>query len=423
MIKLRIFNIQIPQELKPIELSIEKSKKNDFLFGRAPQCDVFLDNSTVSRHHGKIFFEDEQYHYLDLGSTNGSQINNLVLTQFRPFRLSVNDTIQLGDFAILIEEIKLPTRPIKILEEEEDPTEPSVSHLEQPIVTIQKSSDRPVAVEHQHELQPIEYWTEGSIALECTRIVDETEDVKTFSFVANPIRLFRYQSGQFLNLSLEINGVELMGSYPIASSPSRPYALEITVKRPPTTNNQATEATMSEGLISNWLHYNLTVGSRIRSHGFLGSFNCTDNPSQKLLLLSAGIGSAPMLSISRWLYDTHADCDITFLHSARSPQEIIFRQELEIMATRSPKFHLAINITHLKSRSAWLGLRGKLTSEMLTMIAPDWRDRPTFVCGSDSFIQSTKSLLETMGFDMTQYHAQSLQEVIYKNQARALVSP
>jgi len=41
------------------------------------------------------------------------------------------------------------------------------------------------------------------------------------------------------------------------------------------------------------------------------------------------------------------------------------------------------------------------------MIAPDWRDRTVFVCGPESFMQSTKSLLEAIGFPMQQYHEES----------------
>jgi ferredoxin len=54
-----------------------------------------------------------------------------------------------------------------------------------------------------------------------------------------------------------------------------------------------------------------------------------------------------------------------------------------------------------------MGMRGRLTSAMLEILAPDWRDRTVFVCGSESFMQSTKSLLQTMGFPMSQYHEES----------------
>jgi len=417
MLKLRIFNTQIPQELKPVELSTEKSKKTDFLVGRSPDCDILLDNGTISRKHGKISFEDNQYHFLDLGSTNGSQINNnLAITPFRPFRLSVNDTIQLGDFAILIEEIIYDDQLVKDFEE--DPTEPSVFPLEE---SVEPSSEEQhvEAIEGQSspsqymplaniELHQIEEWTKNAIALECVKIIDETADVKTFSFIANPPKLFTYKPGQFLILELKINSVEIPCSYSISSSPSRPHSLEITVKRVPSSN--PTDCTIGEGLDSNWLHYNMVVGSRLRASGIFGNFSCFEYPSQKLLFLSAGSGITPMMSMSRWIYDTHSNCDVAFFHSARSPQDIIYRQELELMAVRSPKFHLAVTITRPVAQESWMGLRGRLTPAMLEMIAPDWCDRTIFVCGSESFMKSTKAMLESIGFPMQQYHEESFDD-------------
>jgi len=420
MIKLRVFNTQIPQEIGPVELSTEKAENNSFLIGRAPKCDIFLDSATISREHGRISFEDDQYNFTDLGSTNGSQVNNLKLTAFRPFRLSMNDTIQLGDFAILIEEIKIHV-PSPKSSDQEEPTEPSISHLNDPLsvepLINENLSNIPAAKVKEpasssqymplafSNLPQIDRWTKGLLNLECTRIIDETVDVKTFCFVSHPLQLFTHRPGQFLTLEVEINGVEVLHSYSIASSPSRPHSLEITVKRSASANPvDCTIPAISEGLVSNWLHYNLVVGSKLKASGAFGKFTCFEYPSQKLLFLSAGIGIAPMMSMSRWLDDTHADCDVIFFHCARSPQDIIYRHELEMMAERSPKFQLAITITRPAIQSSWLGLRGRLTTEMLEMIAPDWRDRTIFVCGPESFMQSTKSLLESMGFPMQHYH-------------------
>lgn len=419
MLKLRIFNTKIPQELPPVQLSTETSKKTDFLIGRAPQCDVVLGNATVSREHGKIYFEANQYYFVDLGSTNGSQVNNFTLESFRALRLAVNDTIQMGDFTILIDEINIHLHIVPPSDDEEDPTEPSIAQLHvpqvSPVVIEQLANEEPpkvVAIEPSQymplaSLAPdqITRWTKGSLDLQCVNVIAETADVKTFSFVTNPPSLFTYKPGQFITLELEINGVEVLRSYSISSTPSRPHSLEITVKRVLSANPE--DQTVPMGLVSNWLHDNVRVGTKIQAGGAFGKFTCFEYPSQKLLFLSAGSGITPMLSMSRWLYDTHADCDVVFFHCARSPQDLICHQELEMMATRSPKFNLAVTVTRLAPQESWMGLRGRLTPAMLEMIAPDWRDRTIFVCGPESFMQSTKSLLEAIGFPMQQYHEES----------------
>jgi two-component system, cell cycle response regulator len=46
--------------------------KEETTIGRAPECDVFLDDEGVSRHHAKIIRQDDSLILMDLGSTNGS---------------------------------------------------------------------------------------------------------------------------------------------------------------------------------------------------------------------------------------------------------------------------------------------------------------------------------------------------------------
>jgi two-component system, cell cycle response regulator len=46
--------------------------KEETTIGRAPECDVFLDDEGVSRHHAKIIRQDDQLIIMDLGSTNGT---------------------------------------------------------------------------------------------------------------------------------------------------------------------------------------------------------------------------------------------------------------------------------------------------------------------------------------------------------------
>ncbi|MFB2895415.1 FAD-binding oxidoreductase [Aerosakkonemataceae cyanobacterium BLCC-F50] len=241
----------------------------------------------------------------------------------------------------------------------------------------------------------INRWTEGNLSVRCVQTINETKDVKSFRFVAEPPVLFTYQPGQFITLDLQINGQQVMRSYSISSPPSRPHILEITVKRLP------------EGLVSNWLHDNLQMGSEIKLNGPMGKFTCFANPSQKLLLISAGSGITPMISMSRWICDTASDVDVFFIYSARTPGDIIFREELELMAATYPNFKLAITITQLEAGKVWSGYRGRLNEFMLTSVAPDFRERTVYVCGPDNFMQAVKTMLEKLDFPMQNYYQES----------------
>ncbi|NJL20861.1 MAG: hypothetical protein HC895_08670 [Leptolyngbyaceae cyanobacterium SM1_3_5] len=96
-----------------------------------------------------------------------------------------------------------------------------------------------------------------------------------------------------------------------------------------------------------------------------------------------------------------------FFHSARTASDIIFRQELELMAARLPNFRLAIALTQFQLGQPWFGFTGRLTEAMLQTIAPDFLDRTVYVCGSSSFMESVKVMFDRLNFPMQNYYEES----------------
>jgi len=252
-------------------------------------------------------------------------------------------------------------------------------------------------------------WTGGELTVRCVAVIQETHDVKTFRFVGVKPLLFSFKPGQFVVLDLKIENKSVKRSYSISSTPSRPHTLDITVKLVPSPINQPD---IPRGLVSNWLHDNLKKEDKITLNGAFGTFTCVDNPSRKLIFISAGSGITPMMSMSRYLLDQAFDVDIIFIHSARTPHDIIFGQELKLMAAQyADNFKLAITVTGSEQRfSSWYGYKGRLTSSMLEVISPDLLERTIYVCGSNTFMVSVKETLINMNFSMEQYHEESFGE-------------
>src|SRR6056300_1188507 len=171
-------------------------------------------------------------------------------------------------------------------------------------------------------------WANGRHVVRCVKAIQETWDVRTYCFMAEQPVMFFFKPGQFVTLELEIEGEQIFRSYTISSSPSVPYSFSITVKRVP------------GGLVSNWLHDNLEEGAMLAVHGPVGQFNSIDFPAEKVLLLSGGVGITPVMSMARWAYDTNMDTDVVFVHSARTPSDIVFHRELDNMSSRVSNFQL-----------------------------------------------------------------------------------
>jgi glycine betaine catabolism B len=357
--------------------------------GRDPNCDLVLIKPDVSRRHAKIHREGKDYYFTDLGSLSGSYFNNIRIKAHQSERLTLGSKIQINNLMLTVEEIVIGTQPD--LDRHDLATQiASSAELE-----LSPQAYMPVS---QIEPSQFDRWQQGELTVKCVGIIDETGDAKTFRFVAEPPVLFSYQPGQFVTLDLEINGKQIARSYSISSTPSRPHTLEITVKRVPSASPD-----LPRGLVSNWLHDHLEVGSQVTLSGPMGKFTCFAHPSPKLLFLSAGSGITPMMGMSRWIYDTGADCDVTFFHSARTTSDVIFREELELLAARQPNFHLAISYTG----TGGTGLKGRLTPAMLEVICPDFRDRVVFVCGSQGFMDGTKQMFADLQFPMHNYHQES----------------
>lgn len=245
------------------------------------------------------------------------------------------------------------------------------------------------------EALPARWNSDADDTLVCCQVRDETHDVKSFFFRAPSERAFVFEPGQFITLELEIDGEAINRCYTISSPPTRPHTISITVKRVP------------GGKVSNWLHDNLHAGMQVRVLGPSGEFTCARHPARKFLFLSAGSGITPLMSMSRAHHELGEDSDIVFVHSARTPDDIIFARELDLIASNQAHFRTAFVCERVGARTNWPGVTGFLTLPLLKLIAPDFMEREIFTCGPAPYMQAVRTLLDEGGFDRRHYHEES----------------
>ncbi|MEY9718123.1 ferredoxin-NADP reductase [Sinorhizobium fredii] len=208
-------------------------------------------------------------------------------------------------------------------------------------------------------LDQMKPWNSARQMLVCTSVTDEAPDVKTFTFAVEGGGWFNYMPGQFITVELRAKGGDLHRTYTVSSSPSRPYAIAITIKAQPTS------------IGTRWMFENVRPGSRVRAYGPSGHFTLSRNPGKEYLFISAGSGITPMMSMLRWLSDCAPDTDVVFINSARRPEEIIFREELELLAKRMPNLSLGFLPEARSVASPWAGLMGRIDRHKLSMLTPE----------------------------------------------------
>ena len=376
--KITVFNPKIGFCQEKIFVT-SPDKLSNFLIGRHPKCDLVLNTPEISRVHGLITYNQQNFYFTELASTGGSLLNNKEVSINQNCLLATGDILYIGDFYLILlfesqTNVNVNANPYWFLKSQTNNNSAQLTSVQQ-----------------------------DELIIKCSQIIEETQNVKTFRFTTSA-RKFDYKPGQFITLDLVIDDKPVKRSYSISSTPSRPHNLEITVKRVPAPSDVPDAP---PGLISNWLHDNLTAGSQIKISPPMGKFTCFDNPNRKFMFISAGSGITPMMSMSRWLSDITTNADITFVHSAKTVRDIIFRQELELIASQNPNFKLAINLTGTEYNPTWLGYSGRLNEGMIKEMSPDFRERTVYVCGPDGFRESVKAMLREFELPMDYYHEES----------------
>ena len=217
-------------------------------------------------------------------------------------------------------------------------------------------------------------------------IVTETPGVKTFRLLpSSGERLpFTFVPGQFLNVAFGIGGARMNRSYSISSSPTERGYLELTIKREP------------RGAVSRHIADLLKVGDLIEAGGPVGKFTFDGSEAESIVLISAGVGITPMVSITRYLTERAWPGDIFFVHTCRTPADFIFANEVAALQQRNPKLRVAVTSTKAEGTD-WKGPRGRLTKELLTQTVPDLASRRFHICGPAPMMDATKALLTELG--------------------------
>ncbi|HXH01844.1 MAG TPA: hybrid-cluster NAD(P)-dependent oxidoreductase [Candidatus Competibacteraceae bacterium] len=235
-------------------------------------------------------------------------------------------------------------------------------------------------------------WDSQSELLECTMVLRDSHNVMTHCFRSASGRWFDYLPGQFITLELPLGGQTVHRTYTLSSSPSRPLCLSITTKAG------------GEGSITRWLHRNLKVGDKIRAYGPAGLFSFVHNPADKYLFLAGGVGITPLMSMTRYLFDTGIHTDVTFVQCAQTPSDLLFRRELEHIGARLPEFKVAYVCEKPDEYGVWTGYTGRISPLLLEVICPDYFQREIFCCGPAPFMQAVRDILHAAGYDMAHYH-------------------
>ncbi len=216
-------------------------------------------------------------------------------------------------------------------------------------------------------------------------IENEAKDLKTFRLVfcdEEEAKGFRFQCGQFGELTIFGVGECPIG---IASSPMDEDFIEFTVKSYP------------DGLVTNALH-NCRVGDRVGVRGPLGNcFPMERMEGKNLVIVGGGFAFTTLRSTIQFiLHEANRGkfADLTLVYGARSPGELLYKDELKQWETRKD---IQTHITVDKGDEDWTGQEGFVPA-VVEQVVPSPENALVLLCGPPIMLKYTLPVLTGLGF-------------------------
>lgn len=239
---------------------------------------------------------------------------------------------------------------------------------------------------------------QGFRPLEVTATHDESAHVRSV-FLADPAgsSLPAWLPGQSITLRLPATADRgaLIRNYSLSNSPGSDR-YRISVKREP------------HGAASQYIHDSVRAGDVIDVAAPRGTFFLTDQDAP-VILLSAGVGVTPVLSMLHLLASTNSDREIWWLHGARNGDEHPFAQESAALLNQLP--HSRTYVFYSRPNSADragidYGVRGRLSIEALGSLGLP-ADASAYLCGPADFMTELSAALVACGLGSGRIHMET----------------
>lgn len=223
----------------------------------------------------------------------------------------------------------------------------------------------------------------------------ETPD--TVTLVLKPNRHFKgFQAGQHVNLTVEVAGVRHTRSYSFSEAPSSNGLVAITIKKVP------------GGRVSSHCVDALAVGDQVELGQAFGDMLLPAQPGP-LLLLAAGSGVTPLMSLLRQQVQRGDALDTVLMFWVRTRQDLIFADELKQLAASHAGFRLVPVYEH-ESELQPGELSGRPCREQFEAAVPDLADRAVYVCGPSGFMKAVEALAASTARD---FHAEAFSPPVF----------
>ncbi len=239
----------------------------------------------------------------------------------------------------------------------------------------------------------------GSIrSLKLIEKIRESEDVTSFVFTARDGgELPDFEAGQYLPLELRVDGHQQPSkrTYSLSNGPGT-GSYRISVKREPL------------GLVSRHLHDSLEIGAIVSSSRPEGEFILQPS-SRPVVLISAGIGVTPMVSMLHALSREQSERPVLFVHGARDGAHHPLADEVRELVERGENIRHRVAYSQPRDEDIEgrdFHLRGRVDVEFISDALPAL-DGEFYLCGPTRFLAGLSAQLSDRGVPPSRIHTET----------------
>lgn len=229
------------------------------------------------------------------------------------------------------------------------------------------------------------------LRLTITHIQPHPNDIVVFTF--EPDEQVYFIPGQFISIEVPVHGKPQRRSYSLCNSPYLNEPLTIAVKR------------VDNGDVSRALQDHYVVGDTLVAYAPSGMFQYhyqTETP-RDLLLIGAGSGITPLMSILQSALAMEPQSSITLIYSNRSAETTLFYEQLQAL---QQQYADRFNCVFLWSNAKNLGfarLNRDLLHKLVTQYLKfDIASALVYNCGPADYMLMVRLVLTGMGFTAEQ---------------------
>lgn len=241
---------------------------------------------------------------------------------------------------------------------------------------------------------------EGFKQFRVIRKEKESSNITSFYLTAaDGAPLPAFKPGQYITVRAATpNDSTTMRNYSLSDKPGQDW-FRISVKRevPP-------EADTPAGYVSNMLHDKIEVGDTIEIAPPCGEFflDVSEKHERPLVLLAAGVGITPIISILQASLDAMPERQIIFIHASLNEEVQAFKKVVDTLAENHPNLRTHYRYSDPGTRSGNAST-GFVTADYLEQLLPG-RDADYYFCGPQPFMVSIYHDLMKWGIPASQVH-------------------